>query len=62
MSQNPANADITPEAIKDVDHLPERIGEVDEARFKPPADEARAELEQALSKGFPEPEAKINTN
>ena len=58
MSQNLTNIDVTSEAVKEADRLPERIGEVDEARFKPAPDEARVELEQALAKGFPEPEVK----
>jgi len=61
MAQNPGSIDVTSEIGKEADQKAERIGEVEEARFKPAPDEVTAEVEQTLSRSFPEPESKMIT-
>lgn len=51
-------ADVTRETVQESDQRAEKIGEIDEARFKPAAGEAREEINQALSRAFPDPEAR----
>ncbi|MEW6367237.1 MAG: hypothetical protein AB1714_21615 [Acidobacteriota bacterium] len=53
---NPGSMDITQEAVRESDKAVEKIGEVDEARFRAAPNETRSETEQALARAFPEPE------
>ena len=47
--------ELTEGAVVVSDRAAEKIGELDEARFKPAPDEIRAQTEQALADTFPDP-------